>query len=43
MSDEFEIYKYKSLTTVLSKVYADYLNVDRVEMQETTTVVMSVS
>lgn len=43
MSDEFEVYKYKSLTKVLNEVYADYINVDEAEMEETTPVVMSVS
>lgn len=43
MDKEFQIYKHKSLTTVLSKIYAEYINVDEQEMKETTTVVMWVS
>lgn len=39
---EVEIYKCKSLTTVLSKIYSEYINVDEEDLRETTTFVMSV-
>lgn len=43
MSNEFEIYNHKSLTTVLSHIYSNYINPDKTEMIETTVRITSVS
>lgn len=42
-SKKFDKYKYKSVTTVLSQVYSEYINVDHYEMIETTKWVLAVS